>query len=182
MVDFMLEEELKFAAVNCPYCGEETFIELTDKEVEDLKKVKERKMLVHEALAGRTRTIREAFTSGICVECWNRMFPHYESEGSFIGLEEIDGMDEYLVTFTSGEEDGETVVTKVSAINTFMAINEAVESVVGYKKLPVARITEYNDAIEAVCEIGEVYKLPCEFVVEKTRVSVAKLVREEGLS
>lgn len=182
MVNYTFDEGLKFAASICPECGNETFIRLTAKEIAGMKKVRARKMTITEALPNRTRSVREAFIGGMCAECWNKYFPNFTEDGSYLSIDnKSDEQPEYLVAFTPYEEDGEDgcIAVRVSAADAFTAINEAVESTVGYRNLPVARIIEYNDAIEAGCKLGEVYKLPCDYVVEKTHVTVAKLINEE---
>jgi hypothetical protein len=56
----------------CVSCGRNVSIELTQKEFEALQQPNRGK--IQDILPNHTPEEREMFVSGICIDCWNKMF------------------------------------------------------------------------------------------------------------
>jgi hypothetical protein len=64
--------------VVCPDCGKEQVIELTTSEYAELRDPNRRHIQVF--LARLSADEREAFVTGICAECWDKIFNGTEEE------------------------------------------------------------------------------------------------------
>lgn len=177
MTNFNICREAHLAYVECPLCGRETAFEATDEELDRLTLVANKKMLVSEAIPSQTRSVREAFISGTCAYCWNKMAPLAIERRHYSIDNDMDGDARYLVSIKLTDE--EWITAEVYARNAFQAVNNAVESLVGLiDRLPVASYGEYLEAKEEGAKIGPIYDLPCTYVLEKSLVKVVRLSDE----
>lgn len=61
---------IKVKSLNCPHCGDTETIELTEPEWDSLRK----RDYVQDALSRFPPDVRERFITGICGDCWNKIF------------------------------------------------------------------------------------------------------------
>lgn len=68
----------------CPICGESTIHTLTDDQFRRLVAWKNREGLVQDLLYDFSADQREQFMTGICPDCWNKMFGGPDTEDELV--------------------------------------------------------------------------------------------------
>lgn len=67
---------MKVKSKNCPMCGKNTEIEITDQQYQAIKNGE----LIQFAIENYPPEVRERFISGICPECWKNIFGDGEED------------------------------------------------------------------------------------------------------
>ena len=62
---------MKQVKTKCPECGKETILEMTDNQYNDYK---ENKKYIQDIFSNWTPGQREMLITGICPDCWNKIF------------------------------------------------------------------------------------------------------------
>lgn len=176
---YQILEDIKMVLFKCPDCGEEFLINVTDDELDRIKRFANKELLIQEALPDKDRTIRERFVSGQCPECWNRLNQSamFEKRGEYFETDNRDGFIlKYLVTIEL--ENCSHIFVNVWADSAEAAINEAVINTLGIVDgLPVMETSNYRE----YCEAGfdePAYDLPCGYSIIEKSVRVQRLIDE----